>query len=215
MGREGAQSVRRPGPTSRSSATPVPRAERRTGSTLVRARLAREGLAIDRGRHPDAHPPRDADRKGCRRASRGEAFVADPPHGAYEKLDDRLLASPGYARRHGALARRVRYAERPAYTRNALPAWPTANSPARLPRHRPSTVHARATRRRHPPARPIAAGRSLNRLNGLGEGASSPASTSPSTPDRVRTKSAVWLARMAAPSATTIVDPFLAKDFYS
>ena len=75
-----------------------PHADRRPG----RRALDKSGLTlVGRSRPRDAHSPRHVrpDRSAARRRRRFEQFVADTAPDAYERLIDRLLASPHYGER--------------------------------------------------------------------------------------------------------------------
>ena len=194
---------------------------------FVRARLAREGLA----------PSPGADRRTLIRRvtldltglppapTEVEAFVADRAPDAYEKLVDRLLASPGYAEKQAMhWLDAVRYADTAGFHGdNALPAWPYRDYVLRA--FRDNQPFDQFTREQlagdllpgATDAQRVAS--AYNRLNrSSNEGGIQPREyLAKYAADRVRTTSAVWLGATmgCAECHDHKFDPFLAKDFYS
>jgi hypothetical protein len=219
------QPVRRPAipEISERSSAPI----RNPIDAFIRARLAREGLL----------PSPEADRRTLiRRVSLDltgipptpqevAAFVSDRSPGAYEKLVDRLLASPRYAEKqtmHWLDA--VRYADTSGFHGdNAFPAWP----------YRDYVLHAfRDNKPFDEFTREQIAGDLLpsattqqriasayNRMNRVSaEGGLQPKEyLAKYAADRVRTTSAVWLGLTmgCAECHDHKFDPILTRDFYS
>jgi mono/diheme cytochrome c family protein len=194
---------------------------------FVQARLAKEGL----------EPSPEADRRTLiRRVSLDltgippepreiEAFVNDPAPDAYEKLVDRLLASPRFAEKQAIhWLDAVRYADTAGFHGdNALPVWPYRDYVLRALRdNKPFDQFTReqlagdllpnATTEQK-----IAS--AFNRLNRTSaEGGIQPKEyLAKYAADRVRTTSAVWLgATMGCCECHDHkFDPFLTKDFYA
>ncbi len=194
---------------------------------FVQARLAKEGL----------QPAPEADRRTLvRRVSLDltgipptpqevAAFIADTSPDAYEKLVDRLLASPRYAEKQAMhWLDAVRYADTSGFHGdNAFPAWPYRDYVLRA--FRDNKPFDQFTREQLagdllPNAtdeQKIAS--AYNRLNRVSaEGGIQPKEyLAKYAADRVRTTSSVWLGATmgCAECHDHKFDPFLSKDFYS
>ncbi len=199
---------------------------------FIQARLAKENL----------QPALEADRRTLiRRVSLDltgipptlqeiSAFVADKSPDAYEKLVDRLLASPRYAEKQAMhWLDAVRYADTAGFHGdNAFPAWPYRDYVLRA--FRDNKPFDQFTREQIagdllPPAasndatdeQKIAS--AYNRLNRVSaEGGIQPKEyLAKYAADRVRTTTSVWLGATmgCAECHDHKFDPYLAKDFYS
>jgi uncharacterized protein DUF1553/uncharacterized protein DUF1549/cytochrome c len=219
------QPIRRPAVPQINDVASVPL--RNPIDAFIRARLANEGLS----------PSPEADRRTLiRRVSLDltgipptpqevAAFVSDKSPDAYEKIVDRLLASPRYAEKqtmHWLDA--VRYADTAGFHGdNAFPAWPYRDYVLRAFRdNKPFDEFTReqiagdlvpsATIEQH-----IAS--AYNRLNRVSaEGGLQPKEyLAKYGADRVRTTSVVWLGLTmgCAECHDHKFDPILTKDFYS
>ncbi|HEV2444415.1 MAG TPA: DUF1549 domain-containing protein, partial [Candidatus Sulfopaludibacter sp.] len=194
---------------------------------FILSRLAREGL----------HPSPEADRRTLiRRVSfdltgipptpeETAEFVNDKSPGAYEKLVDRLLASPRYAEQQAMhWLDFVRYADTCGFHGdNALPAWPYRDYVLHAFRdNKPFDEFTReqlagdlipdATREQ----RVASAYNRLNRTSAEG-GLQPKEYLAKYAADRVRTLSAVWLGSTlgCAECHDHKFDPFKSRDFYS
>jgi hypothetical protein len=194
---------------------------------FIQARLTKEGLT----------PAPEADRRTLiRRASLDltgippapreiAAFVADKSPDAYEKLVDRLLASPRYAEKQAMhWLDAVRYADTAGFHGdNAFPAWPYRDYVLRA--FRDNKPFDQFTREQlagdllpnSTDEQKIAS--AYNRLNRVSaEGGVQPKEyLAKYAADRVRTASSVWLGATmgCAECHDHKFDPLLAKDFYS
>ena len=194
---------------------------------FVQARLAKEGLT----------PAPEADRRTLiRRVSLDltgipptpeeiTAFVADQSPDAYEKLVERLLASPRYAEKQAMhWLDAVRYADTSGFHGdNAFPAWPYRDYVLRA--FRDNKPFNQFTREQiagdllpnSTDEQKIAS--AYNRLNRVSaEGGVQPKEyLAKYAADRVRTTSSVWLGATmgCAECHDHKFDPFLSKDFYS
>jgi hypothetical protein len=204
-----------------------PAGQRHPLDAFIQARLAREGL----------QPAPEADRRtlirrvtldltGLPPASRDvEAFVNDKSPGAYEKLVDRLLASPRYAEKQAMhWLDAVRYADTSGFHSDLpYPIWPYRDYVLRAFRdNKPFDVFTReqlagdlmpnATTEQK-----VAS--AYNRLSRMSpEGGLQPKEyLAKYAADRVRTTSTVWLGSTlgCAECHDHKFDPFLSKDFYS
>jgi hypothetical protein len=154
-----------------------------------------------------------------------QAFVRDESPDAYEKLVDRLLASPRYAEKQALLwLDAVRYADTTGFHGDTpYPAWPYRDWVLRAFRdNKPYDVFAREQLAGDllPNAtidQKIAS--AYNRINrNSAEGGLQPKEyLAKYASDRVRTTSAVWLGATlgCAECHDHKFDPFLSKDFYS
>jgi hypothetical protein len=194
---------------------------------FIRERLAREGLK----------PSPEADRRTLiRRVSldltgipptpeETAAFVADRSPDAYDRLVDRLLASPRYAEQQAIhWLDAVRYADTCGFHGdNALPAWPYRDYV--LHAFRDNKPFDQFTREQIagdliPDAttdqRVASAFNRLNRTSAEG-GLQSKEYLAKYAADRVRTLSSVWMGSSlgCAECHDHKFDPFLSRDFYS
>ncbi|MFN3326165.1 MAG: PSD1 and planctomycete cytochrome C domain-containing protein [Bryobacteraceae bacterium] len=214
--------VRRPATPSLSGPT-----IRNPIDAFIQDRLAREGLK----------PSPEADRRTLIRRvtldltgipptpAEIRAFLADTAPDAYEKLVDRLLASPRYAEKQAIhWLDAVRYADTCGFHGdNPIPAWPYRDYVLRAFRdNKPFDVFTReqlagdllpnAT-----PEQKVAS--AYNRLSRMSsEGGVQPKEyLAKYAADRVRTTSTVWLGSTmgCAECHDHKFDPFTAKDFYS
>jgi hypothetical protein len=212
------QSIQRP-PVPPGAANPI--------DAFIRARLDREGLK----------PSPEADRRTLiRRVSfdltgmpptpeETAAFLADKSPAAYEKLVDRLMASPRYAEQQAMhWLDYVRYADTCGFHGdNALPAWPYRDYVLNAFRtNKPFDAFTReqlagdlipnATIEQK-------VGSAYNRLNRTSaEGGLQPKEyLAKYAADRVRTTAAVWMGSTlgCAECHDHKFDPFLSRDFYS
>jgi uncharacterized protein DUF1553/uncharacterized protein DUF1549/cytochrome c len=194
---------------------------------FIQSRLAREGL----------HPSPEADRRTLiRRVSfdltglpptpeETAAFENDKSPGAYEKLVDRLMASPRYAEQQAMhWLDFVRYADTCGFHGdNALPAWPYRDYVLHSFRdNKPFDAFTReqlagdlipdATREQ----RVASAYNRLNRTSAEG-GLQPKEYLAKYGADRVRTISSVWMGSTlgCAECHDHKFDPFLSRDFYS
>src|SRR5579885_1172903 len=204
-----------------------PRATPNPIDAFILDRLEREGL----------HPSPEADRRTLiRRLSfdltgipptpeESAAFVNDRSPDAYEKLVDRLMASPRYAEQQAIhWLDAVRYADTCGFHGdNALPAWPYRDYVLRAFRdNKPFDVFSReqlagdlipnATAEQ----RVASAYNRLNRTSAEG-GLQEKEYLAKYAADRVRTTAAVWLGSTlgCAECHDHKFDPFTQRDFYS
>src|SRR5579883_3291384 len=204
-----------------------PRATPNPIDAFILDRLEREGL----------HPSPEADRRTLiRRLSfdltgipptpeETAAFVNDRSPGAYEKLVDRLMASPRYAEQQAIhWLDAVRYADTCGFHGdNALPAWPYRDYVLRAFRdNKPFDVFSReqlagdlipnATAEQ----RVASAYNRLNRTSAEG-GLQEKEYLAKYAADRVRTLAAVWMGSTlgCAECHDHKFDPFTQRDFYS
>ncbi|MBX5494462.1 MAG: DUF1553 domain-containing protein [Bryobacteraceae bacterium] len=194
---------------------------------FVQARLAKEGLT----------PAPEADRRTLlRRVSLDltglpptprevEEFLNDPSPDAYEKVVDRLLASPRYAEKQAMhWLDAVRYADTCGFHGdNPIPAWPYRDYVLRA--FRDNKPFDEFTREQlagdllpNPSTGQLVAS-AYNRLNRTSaEGGVQPKEyLAKYAADRVRTTSAVWMGSTlgCAECHDHKFDPFTTKDFYS
>lgn len=194
---------------------------------FVQARLAKEGLT----------PAPEADRRTLlRRVSLDltglpptprevEEFLNDPSPDAYEKVVDRLLASPRYAEKQAMhWLDAVRYADTCGFHGdNPIPAWPYRDYVLRA--FRDNKPFDEFTREQlagdllpNPGTEQLVAS-AYNRLNRTSaEGGVQPKEyLAKYAADRVRTTSAVWMGSTlgCAECHDHKFDPFTTKDFYS
>lgn len=194
---------------------------------FIQARLAREGLS----------PSPEADKRTLLRRvtfdltglpptpEEVDAFLQDPSPGAYDKVVDRLLASPRYAEKQAMLwLDAVRYADTCGFHGdNPIPSWPYRDYVLRAFRdNKPFDVFTRE--QLGGDLMPDAGVEQLvasayNRLNRTSaEGGIQPAEyLAKYGADRVRTTSVVWMGSTmgCAECHDHKFDPFTSRDFYS
>ena len=154
------------------------------------------------------------------------AFLADGSPDAYEKVVDRLLASPRYAEQRAMhWLDAVRYADTAGFHGdNPIPAWPyrdyvlqrVSRRTSRSTSSRASRSPATCCRTRRVEQRVASAYNRLNRTSAEG-GLQPKEYLAKYGADRVRTVSAVWLGSTlgCAECHDHKFDPFLSKDFYA
>ena len=154
-----------------------------------------------------------------------DAFLADTRPDAYEKVVDRLLASPHYGERWARpWLDLARYADTNGYEkdrRRAIVEVPRLGHRRPQPRHAVRRVHDRADRRRHAPGRHRRSRRSppastATRMLNQEGGIDVEEARWETLVDRVNTTATVWLGSTVgcAQCHNHKFDPFSQKDYY-